>query len=176
MKFIFVFLVLLMTGCATKVTSITEDRDKELANNKGYLLIGIQTSQNLKAINISGPTFIQFTSKDIKHGTNYLLVDLEAGTYTVDKVKLDRNWRIDLEDEEYWNFTVSPGKINYVGHIEVANLGNWFANYKVELVNRSSESLEFLEKKYPNILANRKIRYGGPGEDSFFTYLEGVKL
>ncbi|MFB0981898.1 MAG: hypothetical protein QMC62_13410 [Alteromonadaceae bacterium] len=166
-----IVIMLLLQGCANKVTSIKQDQDKELTNDKGYLLLGIQTNLDLKSIRIDGPENIELSSKDIKEGSSYFLLDLAAGQYTLDQVKLNSYWRRELTDEDYWQFDVMPGTINYVGHLELETWGKWYPTTHAELVNRSSEALEFLEEKFPNILTNRSISYGGPGQDSFFEFL-----
>jgi hypothetical protein len=165
---VFLFLV---AGCATKVTSITQDKDKIVTLDKGYLLLGVQTNLDLKSIHIKGQEDIELSSSDIKQGSNYLLLDLKVGEYRIDQVKLDNYWRRELSDKEYWKFEVSAGKINYVGHLELVTWGNWYPTTKAELVNRSSEALEFLESKFSNILNNRSLIYGGPGQDYFFDFL-----
>lgn len=162
---------LLLNGCASTVTSIKQDKDITLSPDKGYLLLGIQTNLDLKSIRISGPQDIELSSKDIKEGSNYFLLDLDAGQYTLDQLKLDSYWRRKLTDEEHWKFDVAPGEISYVGHLEVITWGYWYPITKTELVNRSSEALEFLEKNFPTILTNRAINYGGPGQDGFFQFL-----
>ena len=166
-----VVLLSLLTACATKVTSIKRDFDRSLGKDKGYLLLGIETNRDLKSIMVAGPEDIMLTSADMKKGTNYILIDLKAGNYTFDKVMLDNYWRIWLDDEDYWTFEVMPNQISYVGHLEIARRGFWGGTTYAELVNRSSEALEFLEENYPTILANRSIAYGGPGDDSFFQFL-----
>ena len=163
--------LVLLASCATEVTSIKQDQHRILDSGKGYLLLGVETNRDLKTISISGPQNIKLSSANTKRGTNYLLVDLEAGIYTIDKVRLDNYWRFDLDDEEYWTFEVLPNQISYVGHLEIVQRGYWQRYTHAELVNRSSESLEFLEKKFPNVLSNRAIAYGGPGEDNFFEFL-----
>lgn len=172
MRIILVVITLvLLSSCAKKVTSINKDQDNILAQNKGYLLLGIQTNLDLKSIGISGQENIKLSSRNIKEGTNYFLLDLEAGNYTIDEVKLNNYWRRELSDEELWQFEITSGKINYVGHLEVVTWGYRRPITKAELVNRSSEALEFLEGKFPNILTNKSIVYGGPGQDSFFEFL-----
>ncbi|MFT5164413.1 MAG: hypothetical protein ACI9FJ_003014 [Alteromonadaceae bacterium] len=163
--------MLLLSGCSTTVTSLKQDKDKVLLQNQGFVLLGIQTNRSLKQVEISGPQNIDLGAKDIKDGTNYLLVDLEAGVYTIERVLLDSYWRTSFDDEEPWTFEVVPGKISYVGHLEIVQRGNWRRRSSTELVNRSSEALEFLADNYPNILANRTVSYGGPGQDRFFNYL-----
>lgn len=161
-------------GCATNVTSIKVDADKNLKAGRAYVLLGLETDRDLKKISISGPQNISMSHKDLKQGSNYLLVDLKAGTYTIDRVHLDSYWRVYFK-EEYWQFTVSPDQISYVGHLELVNHGYWATHTETVLANRSSEALEFLEDKYPNILANRKLTYGGPGSDNFFDYVQSLK-
>ncbi|WDE03847.1 hypothetical protein SG34_021085 [Thalassomonas viridans] len=161
----------LLCSCATRVTSLKNNENFVLEQGKGYVLFGIQTNQNLKTIYITGPQDIQLTSKDIKEGTNYLLIDLEAGIYTLDRLMLDNLWQLVLNDEQNWQFEVSEGQISYVGHLEVIRRGNWYPKVNIELVNRSSEALEFLEKDYSNILMRNSVVYGGPGQDRFFEFL-----
>ncbi|WDE00598.1 hypothetical protein [Thalassomonas actiniarum] len=172
MRLLFLLLATaLLCSCATRVTSLQNDQNLVLKQGKGYVLFGIQTNQNLKTINISGPQNIQLTSKDIKEGTNYLLVDIEAGTYTIDRLMLDNYWELVFDDEESWQFDVSADEISYVGHLEVVRRGHWYPRINIELVNRSSEALEFLEENYSNILMTNSVVYGGPGQDRFFEFL-----
>ncbi|WP_199608843.1 hypothetical protein [Flocculibacter collagenilyticus] len=175
MRKLILILVFALSACATKVTSLNSDADKALTEDMGFLLIGVQTNQDLKSILISGPQNIELSSQDIKKGTNYILIDLEVGQYTIDKLQLDNYWRLFLDDEEHWQFSVKSGQINYVGHLEVVKHGFWNPITAVELVNRSSESLEFLESSFPTILANRELIYGGPGQDRFFNFLKSQK-
>lgn len=165
---VIMFVAMLLGACATQVTSLKYDQDKPLANQQGYLLLGVQTNQNLHTIDISGPQDIELSSADIKKGTNYLLVDLPAGTYTINQVLFGHYRAVDLNDEEKWQFEVVPGQINYVGHLEVRLRGYWRVTHQIELVNSSSEALEFLLEKYPNLYSKRSLVYGGPGQDYFF--------
>lgn len=171
-----VLMLLLLSACAKNVTSLKTDQDKILDNDFGYLLIGIETNRNLKEIQISGPQDISFSALDLKQGSNFILVDLNAGTYVIEKVLLDNYWRIEMSDEEYWDVKIAPGKINYVGHIDIVTNYGWQVRSKVELINKSSYAMEFMEKRFPNILINRDMHYGGPGEDSFFSSLNYKKL
>ena len=173
--FLFCALALLLSSCSTTVTSLKIDQVKQLPAEYGFLLLGIETNSNLKELYISGPQNIKFSSADIKKGTNYLLVDLEAGIYTLEKIKLDNYWRLEIEDSENWVIEISPGNISYVGHMEIKRLSGWYANNHLELVNRSSEAIEFLEKNYPNIYSNRRLSYGGPGEDTFFEFFQSLE-
>jgi hypothetical protein len=175
MKQIIIIIIFILTGCAKSVSSIKNDQDKQLTNESGYLLIGVETNRNLKAIKLSGSSNILLSSQDLRQGSNFILIDLSAGTYVIEKVQLNNYWRVEMEDEDYWNIDVLPGKINYVGHINVGTVGFWQPFSHIELVNKSSYAIEFLEEKFPNILASREIHYGGPGDDSFFDLIKEKK-
>jgi len=170
-----IMMVFLLTGCVKNVSSIKADQDKTLTNKAGYLLIGIETNRDLKGINISGSTDILLSYKDLRQGSNFILIDLKAGKYIIEKIQLNNYWRVEMEDEDYWDIEVLPGKINYVGHIEIGTSGFWQTYSHIELVNKSSYAIEFMEKKFPKILTNREIHYGGPGDDAFFDFINKKK-
>lgn len=173
-KLIFILILALLSACAAEVSSLQEDKDKPLQQNSGYLLLSIDTSYDVKAIHISGPKDIVITHKELKEGTNFVLTDLPEGTYTMEKVELDRYWQATFKDQELWQFDITKQSINYVGHLELSRT-YWFIGTNAELVNRSSEALEFMEQKYPSILGQRDLFYGGPGEDNFFSLLKSLE-
>lgn len=174
MRILLVFITLVFfISCATQVTSIKQDQDRELEANIGYVLLGIQTNRSLKTIYIDGPQKIHLSSMDLKKGTNYLLVDLQAGVYSIKRVVLNDILMVSLvlNKKDPWNFEIKPDQINYVGHLEVVQRDLLGFYTHLELVNRSSEAIEFLEEKFPTVLANRSLTFGGPGDDHFFQYL-----
>jgi len=181
MRLCFVLILsVFLNACATQVSTLQSGEQKELEQGKGFVLLGIETNTNLKSVQISGPQKIKLSSQDIKEGVNFLLIDLKAGQYTIDHISLGSVRNIDLDDELTWDFVVEPGKISYVGHLEWDSTEynyyyRWLVQYRVELVNRSTEALEFLEENHSKILAKNAIVYGGPGEDRFFALLENLK-
>ncbi len=158
-----------LVSCAQKVSSIKNDVDVPLDENMGYLLIGVETNLTLSRISISGEKYLKLSSEDLRRGSQFILVDVPAGEYSIDKIQLFGNFRTKLENG-YWNFSVSPSVISYVGHLNVKTLSLWPLVTQVELQNRSSEALEFLEDSFPNILSNRTIVYQGPGTDPFLQF------
>jgi len=181
LRFIVLFLMLnsiaTEVSSATKVKPLIDSEQKLLGDDKGLLLIGLETSRDLKSIHLSGPTNIILTSEHIKSGSQYLLVDLKAGIYTIKKIRLDNVRYLKFKDTENWEFSIKPGVINYVGHFELVQMG-FFASSgaAVELVNRSSEALQFLQLEYPSTLKRNRIKYAGPGEDDFFDFLYRKKM
>lgn len=43
------------------------------------------------------------------------------------------------------------------------------------LLNKSSFALEYLERRFPNILTSRQLQYWGQGDDGFFKEVIAVK-
>lgn len=163
----------LISGCATQITSIVDGKTT-ISKDHGFLLLNIESNIDLKEIFLYGTEFISLTGKDIQAGSNYILVDLKAGEYTFTKIRLDNNWYINLE-EEHWTVDINKGQVNYVGHLELVRARHSGRVSKVELVNRSSEALEYLENSYPSILAQHSVNFSGFGEDDFFTLASSMK-
>ncbi|OEG74259.1 hypothetical protein BEL05_01385 [Shewanella colwelliana] len=161
-----------LLGCAQKIEGISKDVDKQLAENSGYLLIGIDTNRGLHSIIIGGTKSLMLTDKDLQSGTNYILVDVPAGQYQIEDIKFGRYVYMELE-QGYWNFEVKPNQVSYVGDLYVKTVGFWMvSSAEILLENRSTSAQLFLEEKFPNILKSRQVRYSGPGEDKFLEYAE----
>jgi len=162
----------LIGSCSTTVTSIKVGDNKTLKEGEGFILLGIETNLDLKKIVIEGAQNIELSSADIKAGTNYLLVDLKHGDYTIGQIHLNRYWRLHFEDDEEWAFRIEPGQINYVGHLELNRRGYYHKRTRAELVNRASEAVNFLEDNYSILMQNNTVVYGGPGQDFFLDFRE----
>jgi len=172
MRYLLIVIILsTLVGCAKSVSSLKIDQDKILSNETGYLLIGVETNIDLKGVHISGPTSILLSPKDLRKGSNFILVDLSAGTYVIEQVLLNKRWRVEMKDDSNWNVEILPGKVNYIGHINISTRwGGWLYSY-LNLVNKSSYAIEFMEDSFSNILSNREMHYGGPGDDTFFNHI-----
>ena len=156
---------LLLSACASKVTNIKEDRDTLSKADEGYLLIGIETNRSLKAIYIDGPKSLVLTAKDIRSGSNYILANLPLGDYTITRLNLSHYSFLKFDnDEESWQFTLAPNKVNYVGHLDITTIGYWNTRSHIVLENRSSEALQYMEQNFPTILSGRSLNYGGPAK------------
>jgi len=147
------------------------DPSSNASLSDGYLLIGVETNRDLKNIFISGTRAIKLSHEDLRFGTNYILINLAAGDYLIDSVALNSYQKLRLADEENWRFEVKPNTISYIGHLELQSRGFFSLVSRVELVNRSTEALEFMESDFPTILSARKMYFGGPSDDYFFSYL-----
>jgi hypothetical protein len=179
MKMLFPLVILfglLNAGCAQKIVTINTDVDKTLDNKTGYLLMSVDTNVSLHSISIGGEKRLRLTAKNLKLGSNYIMVDIPAGTYEIEDVKLSKYYHISLEDG-LWRFTINPGEINYIGNLNIEVVTNLFTlqGARAILENQSTEALLFLEHKFPNIYQARKLSYAGPGEDDFFQYARQLK-
>lgn len=164
-KLLFV-LAFLLSSCAVQVKSIKEDKDVKLKKKYGYLLLALESSQQLDKIVISGEKNVMLGREDLQSGSHYLLTALPAGEYEFSKIKLNFRYYLKL-DEAYWQFKIKPNAINYVGHLELKNRGGISAP-SLRLVNRSSEVIGYMEEAFPNLLKTKALTYGGPREDDFF--------
>lgn len=171
MRHSILLLILVLASCATNVKTIKKDIDKTLDSDTGYLLIGVETNRDLKSISLFGPKHINLSSNDLRQGSNFILVDLPAGTYVINNISLNNIWKLEMIEEDYWEIELLPGKVNYVGHINISSTGWWRPRSKIELVNKSSYAVEFMQQNFPTILANKQLYYGGPAKDAFFEFL-----
>lgn len=156
----------LVGSCATEVASIRDESRAALNEAEGYLLIEVDTTHNLDSISISGPKNIRLTSADLRAGSNYILVNLPAGNYEIDKVDLNNVFYYKLEDD-MWEFSVRQGFISYVGNLTFQG-SSWGLSGHFSLINRSSFALEYLEDNFPSLLESHRLEFGGPGSDGFF--------
>ena len=99
-------------------------------------------------------------------GRLYFLSKVLVGKYQIRKVASHSGLYEFAEEDGLWEFQVDSNVISYVGELAINRVS--YGRSFFELINNSSLALEFLEHKYPNILTKRRIRYLGPGEDSFF--------
>ncbi len=94
-----VLLLFLLAGlfsCAQQVTSISTDVDVKMEEGDGYLLIGVDTNRILREIYISGEKSLLLSSQDLKKGTNYILINVPAGEYQLERVRFSRRTRVEL--------------------------------------------------------------------------------
>lgn len=162
------FLSLTLNGCSTTKTNLKSDVDVNLKANEGYLLIGVNTNQSLDYILITGQQRLLLTDQDLHYGKNYILTTAPAGTYQIEKITTHSRRVSDFE-QQHWNFDIKPGRISYIGDLEF-NL-SYFSNLAyVQMNNRSSSAIEFLQNNFPKILQTRELHYSGPGQDRFLQY------
>ncbi|WHI47300.1 hypothetical protein [Microbulbifer sp. VAAF005] len=161
-----IWLLFQLSGCITPVKPIVDGQNNSLDLDEGFLLVAIDTNFNLDKIKIKGAKHFFLSRENLHSGSNYILFKAPAGEYRFDKIFLGYAFSYDL-DEEYWSFQINPGVISYVGHLAVDQSLFQF-RARIELENRSTEALEFLEESFPELIKIKNIQYAGPGKDDFF--------
>ncbi|WP_416305765.1 hypothetical protein [Neptunicella sp. SCSIO 80796] len=166
----------LLSACATKVSSISKDAIRKLDAEEGYLLIAIDTDVDLKEIEIWGRKNIALTSNDLQAGSNYILIPLPAGDYSIHNIRLNRIYKFADFEPDLWSFKVKKNVISYVGHLNMETFyRKWSVYSRIQLLNKSSVALEYLEQHFSTILSARDVQYSGPGHDDFFAVVGADK-
>ncbi|WNC71935.1 hypothetical protein RGQ13_17730 [Thalassotalea psychrophila] len=161
--------MLVLSSCATKVESINEQSQYALQEKHGYLLLAVDTNRSLKEILLTGTKRIALSEKDLKSGSNYILISLPAGQYEISKVRFNNYAYLKNFEDDIWEFSVEENKINYAGHLKMNSYIVWYyVASRMSLNNNSSIALEFMEDKFSNILQNHSMTYSGPGNENFF--------
>ncbi|WP_444897341.1 hypothetical protein [Microbulbifer sp. SSSA005] len=171
-----IWLPLQLSGCITAVKPIVDGQKNNLKIDEGFLLVAIDTNFSLDKIKIKGAKYFFLSRENLHPGSNYILFKAPAGKYRFDKIYLNYLYSYELE-EEYWSFQINPDVISYAGHLTVdqnlfklravdQNLFKLRAH--IELENRSTEALEFLEENFSELIETKDIQYAGPGKDDFF--------
>lgn len=165
---IVVTLILILIGCTSKLSKIEVDVASKLTEGKGYLLLEVNTDISLNTVEIRGESRVDLTEKDLREGSNYILVQLDAGEYYINSVtRKSGYWKFSIKsNEEYYKFSVNPNSISYIGTLAVRS-NEYTALESMILINNSSFALEFMHERFPNILQSRVMIYSGPGTDAF---------
>lgn len=121
----------------------------------------------LKTISLKGDKSFVLTESDLKKGTNYILIEIPAGNYKLDNVRLSNYYYSTLKDG-YWDFEVKPRSINYIGNFNVSVYYFYGLRTNLYLENKSVDALEFMRKNFSDTLERYAIVYASKGEDYFF--------
>lgn len=157
--------LLLACSCTSKITTLENDRDTLANQDDAYIFMAVETNFPLDKLQVSGAKNFYLSEENLEYGSNYVLLPVPAGKYKITKINQSSYIYYSLKDRnQYWTFDIKPGTINYIGHL-INQTRGWVAT--IEMENRSSIGLEYLEENFPEILAERGIVYSGPGEDEF---------
>ncbi|RVU32003.1 hypothetical protein EOE67_19295 [Rheinheimera riviphila] len=152
-------------ACSQQVSSIKSSTHDSVSVNGGYLLLSVDSDVDLEELKVAGQKNFFLGAADLTAGNHYILIDLPAGHYQIESVKLNQRWQLHLKSG-FWNFRVQHGQISYIGELQLKGR-------IPELENRASMALQYLEQHHAALLNNYQVRYSGPGEDHYFEYVEG---
>lgn len=173
--FIMCYLNFFLVSCTSHVSSIKKDVDIPLAQKEGYLMLGVDTNYDLQWVKLWGKKNVLLTKDDLKSGSNFILVNIPEGSYRIESIKLGQYIFNDFR-KELWSFKVKENVISYVGHLNMESRETFSGvTSNILLLNKSSFALEYLERRFPNILTSRQLQYWGQGDDGFFKEVIAVK-
>ncbi|WAJ72434.1 hypothetical protein [Catenovulum adriaticum] len=166
-------LSLLACSVAIKPSTQIDIHDKQGKQYTGYILMGFDTLSHIEAVHIDGVINLTYEPDSAQLDNQFVLAQVPIGSYTFTQVETGIK-KYELNDELKWDFDVSPGRINYIGNLEIQEhlmLGYYQKNV-VELVNKSSFAIQYLQATKPSLLKNIKLVYQGPGNDTFIDYVQ----
>ncbi|AWB67979.1 hypothetical protein C2869_16800 [Saccharobesus litoralis] len=167
----------LLVSCSQTLTPLERDSTKHEQTNRltGFLLFAVQTDSYIKHVNISGILPLRYSPKSAEQGNAYVLAEVPVGYYAFSSVETGV-FDIEANDEHLWGFDIDPGVINYVGNLELLSQVKWCDScFRLELANKSSFALEYLELAHPELLERTQVVYKGPGQDSFIEFAMAMK-
>ncbi|MCL1146321.1 hypothetical protein L2747_09965 [Shewanella marinintestina] len=157
-----------------------------LEKDEGYVLVALKVEQGYLPtyVTLSGEGWGNGLKYDLKPtSTNYWLEAVEAGTYEWDRLYLNKDVYLDIEDAEL-TIKVEPGKINYGGHLLLhttmnASRNSLLGGARFYFNNKASKAMTYLDNNFPSLVKDYDLIYTGEHKDHFFDYakqLKGVKL
>ncbi len=186
-KILLLVISLLLSSCRTNFIPLKPDEPIQIDPEQGFLLMRIDSSSkntvfirigsrspiitnSLYKILIRGATNGVFSEQFLQEG-RFLLIPLAEGHYEFQKVEMNdfpTNSYIKLKTTETqsWEFDVKAGQINYIGDFRFRVQPDGI-RVVVEMANRSSYALEYMEQNFPKLLERYAIRYTGFGKDRF---------
>ncbi|MDU0353669.1 hypothetical protein RS130_06745 [Paraglaciecola aquimarina] len=166
----------LATGCARTIVPVIESSKQNsavLSANQGYILFAVQSDSYIEKVNIGGLRPLVYRPKSSGKLDTYILAAVPPGNYYFSSVETGRG-EFDSDDEHDWDFKIKANAINYVGNLELLSRYKWCEYcFRVELSNKSSFAIEYLESEHPQLLNQYDLVYQGPGSDNFFEYIKG---
>lgn len=163
--------------CFALLSNLTQAQDAATSNSappslsgdQGYLLLEIDAQRPVAELTLNSSVAI----RDIKPGKSYRVLPLPSGNYQWQSISVphfDLPFKLKLDDEKKWSFSVVAGTVNYVGHLMVMEERSYNA-IDVRLVNRSTLASEQLASQNP-ALAKLPFRFAGFLRDDFTQYLQ----
>ncbi|WP_111980280.1 hypothetical protein [Algibacillus agarilyticus] len=171
-KLVFCFvLCLFAVGCSQTLKPMTTQQSANSSTSKltGYILFGLQSDAHIEHINIMGVPPLTYSPKNSLQHNHFILAEIPVGFYAFSSVETGLGL-IEADGDHAWSFKIDSQKINYVGHLELQSLFKWCHCYRLQLANKSSFAVEYLQQTHTELLQQTDLVYKGPGSDTFIDF------
>jgi hypothetical protein len=155
-----VALCALTLGCTT-LRPVPPGEVPSLSPGQGLLAVHIDSNVPIRQLRFSRGT----AAEDVPAGSHLLLLLVDAGSYRWTEIVLAPQLRYPVPAEWAWTFRVKSGYINYVGHIEIRDIGS--EQMMGRNPNRSSQAARELRRLHPELASRFPARYAGRVRDDF---------
>ena len=167
-------------GCVT-VEPVGSDGAIELSPDQGILVIHLSSRYGFQEFAFSSGGKIP----RIEGGEQLELFVVRAGSYRFTRINVSR-LRFLLRREDQWEFRIEPGRINYLGMLELRQdvvnvkvrglLVPRFVRLSARMVDRSAMAMDSLRERHPGLLERNPLVYSGSGRSVFFEQLRAAEL
>jgi|GEM_PF-5223289 len=171
-----------LAGCASGPRGPINLADLEpVEEGYGYLAIGFNSNVGLYELlyqPIEGGRN-QVLSRQVRDDKEIRFYQMPEGEYRLSRFVLYRV--IDAyhhltpdEESETWEFEIQPGKVNYLGEIQlhVAPSGRT----RVLRMNHGGQFYSYLETQNPDVLEQLEVVYAGHAPDAFFEWANDLNI
>jgi dipeptidyl aminopeptidase/acylaminoacyl peptidase len=160
-----VSVLLLSLSAQVKAEAISPGDYVSLQADEGLVLFHLDMDTRYKRLELGrkGSVFSFSSLNDLEPGRYTRLLKLKAGEYAFSRLQLSA-WQWNFDDVANAEFTIAPGKINYVG--ELRSRMAWpYASLIIE--NAALSARQELDRDFPGLAERYAWRYGGKFPDPF---------
>lgn len=142
-----------------------------LADDEGYLALNIviqsmvPESVKLESAELFGAGHLV---RELKSGENFHLIKLPAGEYSWSRIQVNNSYYFNIDDQNF-NVSVLPGKINYSGHLLI-EIFQYYGTAYFNYVNRSSQVIDALEGCCAELSKQYPLVFTGTSPDPFIDF------
>ena len=176
-KYLLFYLVVMLL-CALTSQAGAENLIK-LPEKQGYLLLDVDVG-GVAYLHYSKYLTSQQLGKDRVMDLNedeigFKLIPLFAGRYQITEIRapfFNLPYKLNTIKQKKWQFTIEPGKINYIGKLTIAR-ERTKDDVDIQLRNRIATDIDRIQSIYARELENYGLVVGSGYQDSFLQEYQG---
>jgi hypothetical protein len=170
-RLVAVLALALASGCVSS-RPIAPGEIPTLAADEGILVLDVESAVPVERLALNGVVVAEF----LEPGRRLALLVVGAGSYRWTSIQIPGAFgslRFRMRREDEWTFRVEPGRINYIGRLEVEERRSGLGPVQLlgRNVNRSAMAWVELKKRFPLVVERYPVVYSGPAKDEFLAQL-----